>query len=79
MISWIEVCERIGETAWSEGFTEVKKEKVISDVLRDNPSKRLSKKRDVQAVVEAGEMADLTALEGYTSEEARNPSIFTCK
>jgi len=39
---------------------EVKKEKVMSEVLRDNLTKRLSKRRDFQAAVEAREVVDLT-------------------
>jgi len=42
--SWIEICEgrtEMRETAKSEGSTE--KEKAMSDFLRDNLTKRLSK------------------------------------
>ena len=62
--SWIEICERraeVREAIKSEASTEVKKEKAIAEVLRNNLSKRLSKKRDFQAVVEGRETVDLTA------------------
>ncbi|KAF8435231.1 hypothetical protein BGX38DRAFT_1275131 [Terfezia claveryi] len=49
------------ETVKAEGSAEVKREKAVSEVLRDNLTKRLSKKRDFQAVVEAREVVDLTA------------------
>ncbi|KAF8449790.1 hypothetical protein BGX38DRAFT_1329994 [Terfezia claveryi] len=61
---WIETCERRNElrgTAKAEGSAEVKREKAISEALRDNLTKHLSKKRDFQAVVEAHEVVDLTA------------------
>lgn len=61
---WIEICERRiekRETIKSEGtLGEVQREKIISEVLSDNLTKRLSKKRDFQAVVEAREVVDLT-------------------
>ncbi|KAF8459137.1 hypothetical protein BGX38DRAFT_1264826 [Terfezia claveryi] len=53
---WIETCERrneLWETVKAESSAEVKKEKAVSEILRDNLTKRLSKKRDFQAVVEA--------------------------
>lgn len=62
--SWIQICERridIREKNKVEASSEVKKEKLAAEVLRDNLSQRLSKKRDYQAVVEAREEVDLTA------------------
>ncbi|KAF8446958.1 hypothetical protein BGX38DRAFT_1143062 [Terfezia claveryi] len=63
--SWIEICEHraeIRDNVKSEASTDIKKEKVIAEVLRDNLTKRLSKKRDFQAVLEARELVDLTSL-----------------
>lgn len=61
---WIETCERrpeLREAAETEWSAELKREKCISEVLRDNLTKRLSQKRDFRAVVEASEVVDLTA------------------
>ena len=47
--SWIKICERRveeREAIKSEASTEIKKEKAIAEVLRNNLSKRLSKKHD---------------------------------
>ncbi|KAF8421900.1 hypothetical protein BGX38DRAFT_1279934 [Terfezia claveryi] len=62
--SWIEICERRAEkkkAIKSEASIEENKDKAIAEVMRDNLTKRLSKKRDFQAVVEAREVVDLTA------------------
>ncbi|KAF8455124.1 hypothetical protein BGX38DRAFT_1258235 [Terfezia claveryi] len=62
--AWIEICERRLETlesTKSEASAETKKEKAISEMLRDNLTKRLSNKRRFQAIVEAREVVDLTA------------------
>ena len=62
--SWVVICERQAEmrdAIKSEASAEVKKEKAITEALRDNLTKRLSKKRDFRAVVDAREAVDLTA------------------
>ncbi|KAF8459138.1 hypothetical protein BGX38DRAFT_1264827 [Terfezia claveryi] len=64
LLSEIETCERrneLQETVKAESSAEVKKEKAVSEILRDNLTKRLSKKRDFQVVVEAREVVDLTS------------------
>ena len=45
----------------TEASMDAKKDKAIAEVLRENLTKSLSKKRDFQAVVEACEDVDLTA------------------
>ena len=62
--SWIEIHERrveLRDNMKSQASADAKKEKAVAEVLRDNLSKRLSKKRDFQAVVEAREVVDLEA------------------
>ncbi|KAF8454418.1 hypothetical protein BGX38DRAFT_1268017 [Terfezia claveryi] len=61
---WIELCERRTENKKNikaEASAEVNNDKVIAEVMRDNLTKRLGKKHDFQAVVEAREVVDLTA------------------
>ena len=59
--SWIEVCEHHAERSEADKLesTEVKKEQAVAEAIRDSISKRLSKKRDFQSVVEAHEVVDL--------------------
>ena len=62
--SWIEISERraeVRDTMKSQASADVKKEKAVAEVLRDNLGKRLSPKHDFQAVVEAREVVNLEA------------------